>query len=95
VPLKRAADVKSDVQIIEAIEGCIREGIDSKMRLVDTVAERAGCSKRSVLKVVEKYAGNDPATHRWSFSVQERGAKVFSLLERPSGSPDGTALTIP
>lgn len=94
VPLKRAADVKSDAQIIEAIEGCIREGIHSKMRLVDAVAELAGCSKRSVLKVVEKYTGNDPAIHRWSFSVQERGAKVFTLLECPSGSPDGTALTI-
>ncbi|VVN16900.1 hypothetical protein PS647_04147 [Pseudomonas fluorescens] len=95
VPLKRAADIKSDAQIIEAIEGCIREGINSKMRLVDAVAERAGGTKRSVLKVIEKYTGNDPADYRWSFSVQERGAKVFSLLELPSGSSDGTVLKIP
>lgn len=95
VPLKHAADIKTDAQIIEAIEGCIREGINSKMKVVDAVGERAGCTKRSVLKVIEKYTGNDPAIYRWSFSIQERGAKVFSLLELPSDSSDGTVLKIP
>ncbi|MNC72200.1 hypothetical protein D3C75_1232200 [compost metagenome] len=65
------------------------------MRLVDAVAERAGGTKRSALKVIEKYTGNDPADYRWSFTVQERGAKVFSLLERPSVSSDGTVLKVP
>ncbi|MNN77944.1 hypothetical protein D3C81_1944510 [compost metagenome] len=65
------------------------------MKLADAVAERVGSPKRSVLKVIEKYTGNDPAFHLWTFSVQERGAKVFSLLERPSDSSDGTVLKIP
>ncbi|WP_350601457.1 PriCT-2 domain-containing protein [Pseudomonas sp. 65/3-MNA-CIBAN-0223] len=95
VPLKRAADIKSDSQIIEVIEDCIREGINSKMKLADAAAERARDTKRSVLKVIEKYTGNDPAIYRWSFSIQERGAKVFSLLELPSDSSDGTVLKIP
>ena len=86
--VKRATEVQTDAQIIESIAGCIRDGIDSKMKLAEAAAERAGCSKRSALKVVDKYTGNDPAIHQWSFTVRERGAKVFMLLAPPSGSTD-------
>lgn len=80
ISVKHATEVQTDTQIIESIAGCIRDGIDSKMKLAEAAAERAGCSKRSALKVVDKYTGNDPATHQWSFTVKERGAKVFMLL---------------
>ncbi|WP_219064080.1 bifunctional DNA primase/polymerase [Pseudomonas sp. UMAB-08] len=86
--VKRATEVQTDAQIIESIAGCIRDGIDSKMKLAEAAAQRAGCSKRSALKVVDKYTGNDPAIHQWSFTVKERGAKVFMLLAPPCGSTD-------
>ena len=86
--VKQATEVQSDADIIKVIAGCIRDGIDSKMKLADATAERARCSKRSALKVVDKYTGNDPAIHQWSFTVKERGAKVFMLLAPPSGSTD-------
>ena len=86
--VKQATEVQSDADIIKVIAGCIRDGIDSKMKLADAAAERAGCSKRSALKVVDKYTGNDPAIHQWCFTVRERGAKVFMLLAPPSGSTD-------
>ena len=88
VSVKQATEVQTDAQIIESIAGCIRDGIDSKMKLAEAAAERAGCSKRSALKVVDKYTGNDPAIHQWGFTVRARGAKVFMLLAPPSGSTD-------
>lgn len=92
--VKQATEVQSDADIIKVIAGCIRDGIDSKMKLADAAAERAECSKRSALKVVDKYTGNDPAIHQWSFTVRERGAKVFMLLVPPSGSTDEPPLVV-
>jgi len=82
---KQAAEVHSDAHIIESISLCIDDGIVSKMKLADAAAERARCAKRSALRIIEKYTGDDPAHHRWNFTVQERGAKVYHLLTPPSG----------
>lgn len=81
VPLKQAEAIKSDVEVIEAALASIRDGINTKMRLADSVADRAKISKRSALKLIDKYTGSDPTIHRWTFSVHERGAKVFCILE--------------
>ena len=35
--------------------------------------------------VIEKYEGDDPDIHQWSFKVRDRGAKVYEILIRPSG----------
>ena len=80
-PLKQAAQVISDAVVIQAIETCIREGFNTKMRLADAVAARTSVSRRSAIQVVEKYTGEDSSKHRWTYSVQERGAKVFVLLD--------------
>jgi len=82
-PLKRAAAMKSDAEVIDAIEACVREGIISKMKLRDAVAERTGVSLRIAVQTIEKYTGDDPEVHRWKFSVHDRGAKVFVLLDCP------------
>lgn len=50
------------------------------MMLAGEVATEAGISKRQALAVIERYTGNDPSAHKWSFTVRERGAKVFTLL---------------
>ncbi len=84
VPIKKAEQLKSDAEMIAAIESCIRDGINSKMLLAEKAAERCGASKRAVIKIIEKYTGNDPALHRWSFDVRARGAKVFVLLDQTS-----------
>lgn len=85
---KQAAEVHSDAHIIESISQCIGDGIVSKMKLAEASAERAGCSKKSANGIIEKYTGIDPAYHRWNFTVQERGAKVYHLLTPPSGSTE-------
>ncbi len=82
-PIKQAAAIKSDCEVISAVTSCINEGINTKMKLADDVSVRSNISKRSALKIIEKYTGNDPVLHRWMFKVCERGAKVFVLLDQP------------
>lgn len=92
--LKRTEAERSDADLIAHVQACVREGIDTKMRLADAVAERAGVSKRLAVRIIEAYTGADPARHRWQFVVRERGAKVFALLgEAGPGTEDrGTDL---
>jgi hypothetical protein len=93
-PVIQAETIRSDAGAIAAAEDCIREGINTKMLLADAVAKRTGRSKRSAMQVVEKYTGDDPSIHRWTYSVHARGAKVFELL--PSAPPlPGTVTTPP
>jgi len=84
-PLQTTLELKSDRPIIRAIEAAIREGINQKMALVLAVGDHLRASRRTVLKVLDKYEGQDPANHRWTFTVKERGAKVFALL--PDAAP--------
>ena len=78
--VKHEAETKTDAEVIAAITSCIKDGIITKMELATNAAERANCSRKHALRIVEKYSGNDPAIHLWSFVVRERGAKVFQLL---------------
>ena len=78
--LKQAVEFESDAKVIDAVAQCIREGIDTKMKLGVAASERSGISKRSALRIIEKYTGSDPEKHRWDFKVQERGAKKYRLL---------------
>jgi len=80
---KHAEALKSDAEVITAIRACIQDGTNTKMKLAEAVADLTGISKRSALKIIERHTGSDPATHLWSFTVQERGAKVFCNIEVP------------
>ncbi len=91
-PMKQAAAIKADTEIIEVVIACIANGVNTKMKLANAVADRASTSKRSALNVIEKYTGNDPLQHRWNFSVGERGAKRFVLLDLISSN---TPLSVP
>jgi hypothetical protein len=79
-PLRQQAEMVSDQEITDAIENCINQGINTKMQLAEAVAERTKTSKKNVLKIIEKYTGNDPDKHLWNFTVREHGAKVFDLM---------------
>ena len=81
VPLKQAAEIQSDVTVISAIEACISDGINTKMKLADAASKRAGVSNRAALRTIDKYTGNDPGVHRWAFVIQGHGAKVYQLLQ--------------
>ena len=86
-PLKQAEAIKADAELISIVKTCLHEGINTKMRLADAVALKAGVSKRSALTVIERYTGEDLTAHQWSFVVRERGAKVFEILKGATENP--------
>lgn len=87
---QKAEVLKSDAEVITAVVAAIQSGTNTKMLLADAVAECAGISKRQAIKVIERYTGNDPTMHRWDFTVQERGAKVYELLDMTLASTDNS-----
>ena len=84
--LTREAEQKSDAAVIDAVVSDIQAGITTKMKLADAAAERAGCSRRAALKVIEQYTGSDPSMHRWTFDRGKHGAKVYALM--PKDTPN-------
>jgi hypothetical protein len=78
------AEAVADEVIIAAITSAIRDGHVQKMQLAREVAARAKVGRQHSVRVIEKYAGDDPARHHWTYAVKERGAKVFALLDRPA-----------
>lgn len=88
-PIKQAAGLQSDAPVIAAVEACIAAGINTKMLMVDAASKSANVSNRIVLKIIEKYTGEDTQLHRWKFVVRARGAQVFELLNRAASTPTG------
>ncbi len=80
---KRVVVEQSDAEIIEAVSMCIGEGTNLKMALVKASAGRAKVSTRAAIQVIERYTGDDPELHRWTYSVQARGGKAYTLLPKP------------
>lgn len=80
----RAREV-SDADAIEAITASIAAGFVKKMELVTEAARRSGLSKKEVVRKIEQYTGSDPAVHKWTHRVRERGSKVHALIEQPEG----------
>ncbi len=78
--MPHGAELPSDTPIIAAVESCIDGGVNTKMKLADAVAVKAKVSKRTALRVIEKYTGSVVGTHLWAFVVRDRGAKVFERL---------------
>jgi hypothetical protein len=95
IPLKQSAEVTSDGEVIRAIESCIKERINTKMKLADEAAKRAKVSKRHALKIIEKYGADESALQKWHYEVREHGAKVYVLLERPTGHAPALAMPTP
>ncbi len=83
-PMKQSEQFKSDAEVIEAVIACIQEGINTKMMLAEAAAAKAGVSKRSTLLLIEKYTGNDPVKHKWVYTIGDRGAKMFAVLDLAS-----------
>lgn len=59
---------------------CIGEGINTKMKLAVEVGARAGISRQSAIRIIEKYTGTDPTRHKWQFTVGNRGAQIYAIL---------------
>lgn len=87
VTLQQAAELQSDAELISVVTSCIRDGISTKMKLVVAVAGQSSISKKAANRLIEKYTGTDPDRHKWTYTVGDRGAQVFRLLD-PGESPE-------
>lgn len=83
-PLKNAAKLLADDVLIKHIESQIKAGRVQKMELIKAVASLSGASRADVGGIVTRYAGEDPAMHRWNYKTGARGAHLFALLDRPA-----------
>jgi len=96
IDVERIAQVdecNAEAPCVEAIIKSLELGINTKMKLASSVAKDINQSKRKVIKIIEKYSGDDPAIHKWTFKVKARGAKVFELILLPeSENPPRTQL---
>jgi len=77
---QRVAAERVDADIIDAIKVCIGDDITNKMALAKAAAKKANASERAAIRVLEAYTGTDPEQHHWTYSVGDRGAKMFTLL---------------
>jgi hypothetical protein len=79
------AELDRDADIVAAIEDAIREGSGDrgKMELAREVARQTKCGRHRVSEIIDKYAGVDPAFHRWNFDIADRGRRGYALLQRP------------
>lgn len=77
---KVEAEKKTDAEVIAVIADCIREGINTKMKLVKAVGHRIGVSKRAAIKVIEKYTGTESDKHVWTYTMKGHGAQQFELI---------------
>ena len=78
--VKQAEENKPEAEVVNHVRECIKEGINARMRLRDVVNERAGISKRKVLNILDKYTGQIPDQHKWFYTTQKHGRKVYQLL---------------
>jgi hypothetical protein len=83
--MSQAGQVHEETPVIDAVVACIAAGIVAKMDLVSAAVDRSGVSKRTVIEVLERYTGKDPAVHRWTFTVHARGEKRYALLNGSAG----------
>lgn len=82
-PIKQVEAIKADAEVIGSVIACISDGICSKMKLADAAAKRTDVSNRAAIRIIEKYTGDDPVLHRWKFTVGDRGAKIYVVLNSP------------
>ena len=81
----QAAQLIVDQLIVDAISAVLEQGTQQKMALAKDVSATTKASRRQVIEILERYAGDDPMQHKWDFVVAERGAKVFALHPTPVG----------
>ena len=78
--VKQAETTRADQPVVDAVISCIAGGYTKKMKLVKEAALQANVSHRDLMAVLDRYTGTDPATARWTCTVGQRGAKIYSLM---------------
>ncbi|WP_137917944.1 AAA family ATPase [Hydrogenophaga sp. 2FB] len=87
--LNKGAEIRSDMQVIEAIKSCVAGGVKTRMQIANTVGPNLQYSRAKTLAILDKYSGIVPGTHFWTFTVGERGAHIYVLVpQERARTPD-------
>jgi hypothetical protein len=81
--IRHALAQQTDAVIIDALKAAIAGGTRTKMELGKKVAGELKISGRSVLRIIDRYTGDDPTQYHWNYVVRDRGKHEFSLLGGP------------
>jgi hypothetical protein len=92
--LRQAEQIRTDAEIVDAIKACILDGANTRMKLAKAVMQRAGASRRHVLKILDRYTGEVPGEHWWRFSTGARGSWVYELLDVPPSDTEVANLNL-
>lgn len=84
--IERTIEQRTDAELVDAVKGCIRDGIVTKMHIASEAAKRTKTSGKGIIKILDRYTGDHPAKHHWTFTIGERGKHIYQLL--PKGEPD-------
>lgn len=82
--VRQAGKARADQPVVDAVISRIKAGHTTRMGLIKETALLAKVSQRDVTKVLDCYTGTDPATARWTCTVGQRGAKIYTLLAHTS-----------
>ncbi|CRI63938.1 putative Primase C terminal 2 family protein [Thiocapsa sp. KS1] len=82
--VRQAEKMRVDQPVVDAVMSCIAGGHTKKMELVKEAALMSNVSQRDVQAVLDIYTGTDPAAARWTCTVGQRGAKIYTLLAHTS-----------
>jgi hypothetical protein len=83
-PILHELSMERDQPVIDAIEDMIRSGSNAKTQIVTGVARTTKVGQRGVAKVLDRYTGESPGQHRWTYIVGPRGARLYTLLPPPA-----------
>lgn len=83
-PIKKAAALVADEELIKFVERQIKAGVVLRMELVKSVANLSRASQADVKSVLERYTGEDSTLHKWIYKKGARGAHLFELLDCPA-----------
>ena len=85
---RRAAHLKEDADLIQAVKHALRNGGMPKFRLIELVAASSGVGQRTVRTVVARYLGSDTADEKalWIETyIRSNNTRLIELRPRPTG----------
>lgn len=71
----------TDEQLIALVKESIRSGVTIKTSLIKCLTDQPNMTRKKAEKLIEKYTGTDPSKHHWNYTIGQRNAHIFSLLE--------------
>ena len=80
--LQRKESVLADEEIISAIQSALNSGVNSKMKMASFATRTTDTSRRSAIRVIERYAGDDPEKHFWCYTVGPHNRHIYLLLDK-------------